>query len=124
MVPKDLFYKMAALALVAIILACLLSLHAFALDVEYMDSGHPPQLGVWEGEFPGSFWGFELPESEQYRDSGDPLEAEAGALLEEVTQIRKMLELILCFIFPFILALWLVYKFCMWFYYTFIRTVL
>lgn len=97
MVPRDLFNKMAALALVALILLVLVSFKAFALEEYYIDSGPPP----------------------------DPGEREAlGTLLGEVVLIRQMLELLLCFVIPFGCAAWLVYKFCMWFYYTFIRSVL
>lgn len=81
-----------------------------------------PEPGEWE--LPENFLEFLVPETEGYQDSGEPLEPGTDGLLEEVTRIRQMLELILCFIFPFIFALWFVYKFCMWFYYTFIRMVL
>lgn len=95
MVPQDLFYKMAVLALVAIILLSLLSFKAFALDGGY----------------------------EEYMDSG-PVGEQGGSLSSDVAAIRQMMELVLYFAIPFAFAVMLVYKFCMWFYYTFIRTVL
>lgn len=77
----------------------------------------------WEDEEdPGGL--LESEEPEEGESSGDRLESESGTLSEDVTQIRQMLELLIFFVFPFICALWLVYKFCMWFYYTFIRSVL
>lgn len=130
MVPKDLFYKMAALALVAIILSSLLSLRSFALEDDYIDSGPPPL--IWEGESPGELSGEEFPppveddpgpedgedledlpedeapEPDEEDGSGDRQESESGTLLEEITQIRQMLELLICFVFPFICAVWLV----------------
>ena len=39
MVPRDLFDKMSALALVAIVLVAILSLEAFAAEIPYQDSG-------------------------------------------------------------------------------------
>jgi len=94
MVPRDQFNKMAALALVAIILVALLSFKAFALEVDYIDSGPPPEQG----------------------GSTD--------LLAEITSIRQSLDLILYFVIPFACAFFLVWKFCYWFYDTFIGSVL
>ena len=73
MVPRDQFERMAALALVAIILSLAFACQAYAAETGYIDSGIPPEQG----------------------EGGTP-----GTLLGEV------------------------YKFCMWFYYTFIRMVL
>lgn len=49
MVPRDLFNKMAALALVAIFLVDVLSLQAFAAETLYQDSG----VGMADPEGPG-----------------------------------------------------------------------
>jgi len=94
MVPRDQFNKMAALALVAIIMLALLSFKAFAAEVDYIDSGPPPEQG-------GS-----------------------TNLLTEVTSIRRSLDLILYFVIPFAFVFFLVWKFCVWFYDTFVRGVL
>ena len=97
MIPRDQFERMAALALVAIILSLAFACQAYASETGYIDSGIPPEQG----------------------EGGTP-----GTLLGEVILIRQLLELLLCFVIPFAVAAWLVYKFCMWFYYTFIRMVL
>ena len=49
MVPRDLFDKMSALALVAIVLVAILSLEAFAAEIPYQDSG----VALEESEGPG-----------------------------------------------------------------------
>ena len=80
MVPRDLFDRMAILALVAIILFCSLFVRAFATETEeYLDSG--PII-----EVPGE--GDELPG-----------QAEASSvLLSEIAAIRRSLEIILYFV--------------------------
>lgn len=103
MVPQNQFDRMALLALVAIILLLTFACRAYAAEIDFQDSGPLFELG--EGEELGGAPG-------------------TGTLLGEVTQIRQMMELVLYFAIPFFCAGWLVYKFLMWFYYTFIRTVL
>lgn len=130
MVPRDLFNRMAILALVAILLAAALSLQAFAAEDGFQDSGgSPPENSSAETSEP-------IPEDNPPDDSGNfldkPLEDEPillpdeipPGLLEDVASIRKSLEIILYFVIPLSAALLFVYKLCMWFYYTFVRSVL
>ena len=105
MIPQDQFDRMAALALVAILLLFTFACQAYAAETGYLDSGPPPEQVEGEG-------------------SGELLEAAAGTFLGEIILIRQLLELMLYFALPFAVAALLVYKFCMWFYHTFIRTVL
>lgn len=93
MVPSDQFYRMAALALIAILLLLTFACQAYASGPSYIDSGIPP------GEGPGT-------------------------LLGEVFLVRQMLEFLIFTVIPCICAVWLIYKFCMWFYHTFVGTVL
>lgn len=88
-----------------------------------------PEIGEEEGEVPEevpeeSPDDPEVPELEEEESRGDPLESETETLLEDITKIRQYLELLLYGLLPLTGAVILVYKFCMWFYYTFIRTVL
>lgn len=130
MVPRDLFNRMAILVLVAILLAAALSLQAFAAEDDFQDSGgSPPENSSVETPEP-------FPEDNPPDDSGnfsdEPSEDEPTALpeeiptglLEDVSSIRQSLEIILYFVIPLSAALLFVYKLCMWFYYTFVRSVL
>lgn len=145
MESRDRFYRMiilmfslilllSVLLLGIIFLLLIFSVPAYAAETSYIDSGPPPEQ--LQEEAPEDFPWFGIPDYGGWIDSGNPLDYEAeeepldtlhedsGTLLEEVTQIRQMLELLICFVVPFLCAVWLVYKFCMWFYYTFIRSVL
>lgn len=106
MVPRDLFDRMAILALVAIILFCSLFVRAFATETEeYLDSG--PII-----EAPGE--GDEL--------SGQ--EEASSVLLSEIAAIRRSLEIILYFVIPCSVAVLVVYLLCKWFCSTFVDSVL
>ena len=106
MVPRDLFDRMAILALVAIILFCSLFVRAFATETEeYLDSG--PII-----EVPGE--GDELP---------GQVEA-SSVLLAEIAAIRRSLEIILYFVIPCSVAVLVVYLLCKWFCSTFVDSVL
>ena len=95
MVPRDLFDKMSALALVAIVLVAILSLEAFAAEIPYQDSG------------------VALEESE-----------EPPGLLAEVAGIRQDMDIILYFVIPVSAAVLFVYLLCKWFCGTFVDSVL
>ena len=101
MVPRDLFNKMAALALVAIILLCVLFVRAYASETEeYLDSG--PVI---------------LDESEE--PPVDP-----SALFSEIAAIHQSLDIMLYFVIPCSAAVLVVYLFCKWFCSTFFESVL
>ena len=102
MVPRDLFDRMAALALVAIVLLGILSLDAFAAEAPYQDSG--AAIGDLEG--PGG--------------SEEP----SGSLLAEVAGIRQDMDIILYFVIPVSAAVLFVYLLCKWFCGTFVDSVL
>lgn len=107
MVPRDLFNKMAILALVAIILLFAMFVRALAAEPEeYLDSG--PVI-----EEPGE--GGELSE---------PGQEEADSLLSEVAAIRQSLDIILYFVIPCSVAVIVVYLLCKWFCSTFVESVL
>ncbi len=103
MVPRDLFDRMAILALVAIVLFCSLFVRAFAVETdEYLDSG--PVI---------------------VDDNGEPPIGEASSsLLSEVAAIRQSLEIILYFVIPCSVAVLVVYLLCKWFCRTFVESVL
>jgi len=99
LVPRDLFEKMAFLALVAILLVGALSIRAFAAEPdEYLDSG---------------------PVVEEY-EPGD----EVSALLTEISAIRRSNEIFLYFVIPCSVAVLIVYLLCKWFCSTFVDSVL
>ena len=103
MVPRELFNKMAVLALVAIILSCSLFVRAFATETEdYLDSG---------------------PVIEALGDGDEPPSQEA-TLLSEIAAIRQSLEIILYFVIPCSVAVLVVYLLCKWFCSTFVDSVL
>ena len=102
MVPRDLFNKMAALALVAIFLVAVLSLQAFAAETLYQDSG----VEIADPEGPGG--------------SEEP----PGDLLAEVVLIRRDMDIFLYFVIPVSAAVLFVYLFCRWFCSTFVDSVL
>ena len=105
MVPRDLFNKMAVLALVAIILLCVLFVQAFAIEPaeydDYLDSG--PIAGDIEGEEPP---------------------ADSATLLSEIAAIHQSLDIILYFVIPCSVAVLVVYLLCKWFCRTFVESVL
>ena len=107
MVPRDLFNKMAILALVAIILLFSMFVRAFAAEPdEYLDSG---------------------PVIEKPREGDEPLEPDpedAASLLFEVSAIRQSLDIILYFVIPCSVAVLVVYLLCKWFCSTFVESVL
>jgi hypothetical protein len=104
MVPRDLFDRMAILALVAIILFCSLFVRAFAVEAdEYLDSG--PVIVDDNGEPPIST-------------------EDSSSLLSEVAAIRQSLEIILYFMIPCSVAVLVVYLLCKWFCRTFVESVL
>ena len=102
MVPRDLFDKMAALALVAIALLAVFSLDAFAADNPYQDSGFVAE----DPEGPGG--------------SEEP----PGDLLTEVAGIRRDMDIFLYFVIPVSVAVLFVYLLCKWFCGTFVDSVL
>lgn len=102
MVPRDLFDRMAALALVAIALLLVFSLDAFAAEASYQDSG----VMLEDPEGPGG--------------SEEP----PASLLAEVAGIRQDIDIILYFIIPVSAAVLFVYLFCRWFCGTFVDSVL
>lgn len=130
-VPRELFLRMAALALVAILLSAALSLQAFAIGEDFQDSGITDGAG---GTLPPVESGDEpqvpLPELpggtlEDLEDEPAPLpEGILDSLAEDVHFIRQSIELLLYCIFPLGVALFLFVAFCRWFYCTFIETVL
>lgn len=137
MVPRDLFNRMAILALVAILLAAALSLQAFAAEDDFQDSGFFPGDTTEDpsGDLSGgpsepypedsSPDGSEIPPDEPSEDEPTTLPDDIPpGLVEDVSAIRQSLEILLYFVIPFSAALLFVYKFCMWFYYTFVRSVL
>ncbi len=101
MVPRDLFDKMAALALVAIALVAILSLEAFAAEAPYQDSG----VVAEESEGPGG-------------------SEEPPGLLAEVAGIRRDMDIILYVVIPVSAAVLFVYLLCKWFCSTFVDSVL
>lgn len=105
MVPRDVFNRMAVLALVAIILLCALFVRAFATETDeyddYLDSG--PIAGDIDGE-------------------GPP--ADSSALLSEIAAIHQSLDIILYFVIPCSAAVLMVYLLCKWFCSTFVDSVL
>lgn len=105
MVPRDLFNRMAVLALVAIILLCALFVRAFASETdnhdEYLDSGFI--AGDTEGEEPPI----------------DPT-----ALFSEIAAIHQSLDIMLYFVIPCSAAVLVVYLLCKWFCSTFVDSVL
>ena len=130
-VPRELFLRMAALALVAILLSAALSLQAFAIGEDFQDSGITDGVG---GTLPPVESGDEpqvpLPELpggtlEDLEDEPAPLpEGILDSLAEDVHFIRQSIELLLYCIFPLGVALFLFVAFCRWFYYTFLELVL
>lgn len=94
MVPRDQFYRMAALALIALILLVVVSVRAFAMEAP-----------------------------EEYLDSGVPLAA-GETLAADIAAIRQSLDVLLYFVAPFSFALFVCWKLGQWFYCTFIESVL
>lgn len=132
MVPRELFLRMAALALVAILLSAALSLQAFAVGEDFQDSGFPGGAGE---ELPDVSPDDAPPEPPE--DAPEDLEGDAGedspdpssegisdGLAADVHFIRQSIELILYYLFPLGVALFLFVAFCRWFYCTFIGWVL
>ena len=174
MVPRDLFNKMSALALLSILLFGAMSIRAFAAEVPPSESQaqeavtegsqedspdppaeNPPEENQQESEsssgeplepspedppgdnaqdpteegppegvqdpaeedLPGSVQG---PAEEEPPEDDPP----ASALAEDVASIRQCMELLVYGVLPLSTAFFLVYKFCMWFYCTFIQSVL
>jgi len=109
MIPRDLFEKMAALALVAIALCGVLSIRAFALDME--DKSDDPAV--------------------QYHDSG-PLPGDLGgvssdsssSLADNILAIRQDMDILLYFVIPCSVAVLIIYLLCKWFCRTFVDSVL
>lgn len=106
MVPRDLFEKMAALALVAILLLGILSFRAFAVDVE--DS--PEILYKDSGPLPGDF--------------GDVPPELTASLAADISAIRQDIDIFLYFVIPCSVAVLIVYLLCKWFCRTFVDSVL
>lgn len=149
MVPRDLFNSMAILALAAIFLAGVLSVRAFADDQPEGVLDFPP-AEVFEEASEASREDQEpLPEDPPAdppeppaEETPEPLPEEPpGAALDaseeeapeddlplscaaDVAAIRQSLELLVYGFLPLGTAFFLVYKFCMLFYSTFIRDVL
>jgi len=134
MVSRDLFNKMAILALVAILLAAALSLEASAAEDDFHDSGPPVDSGT---EILPDSSVEELPDNPLEKpspvDPSDELVKDdpggvAGSdfveLLAEISGIRQSFDIFLYFAIPYCIAALFVYKFCVWFYYTFIGSVL
>lgn len=128
-VPRELFLRMAALALVAILLSAALSLQAFAIGEDFQDSGITDGAGeelpdVSPDDTPSE----DVPEDLEGETGGDspaPLpEGISDSLAEDVHFIRQSIELLLYCIFPLGVALFLFVAFCRWFYCTFLELVL
>lgn len=128
-VPRELFLRMAALALVAILLSAALSLQAFAIEEDFQDSGITDGAGeelldVPPDDTPPEDVPEDL-EGETGDDSPAPLpEGISDSLAEDVHFIRQSIELLLYCIFPLGVALFLFVAFCRWFYCTFLELVL
>lgn len=128
-VPRELFLRMAALALVAILLSAALSLQAFAAGEDFRDSGITDGAGeelpdVSPDDTPSEDVPEDL-EGETGDDSPAPLpEGISDSLAEDVHFIRQSIELLLYCIFPLGVALFLFVAFCRWFYCTFLELVL
>lgn len=177
MVPRNLFNKMSALALLSILLFGAMSIRAFAVEIPLSESQvqeavteesqedspdppaeNPPEENQQDPPEPepspgeplepspedppgdnaqdpteeGPSEGVQDPAEEDLPGSvQDPAEEEppeddppASALAEDVASIRQCMELLVYGVLPLSAASFLVYKFCMWFYCTFIRSVL
>lgn len=117
---KTAIFKAIFLVLAILFFLGFISLQVFAAegDTVYQDTGladgtggtSPPPSGDFEGDF-------------DFLDSGMP-PGGWESFMEDVSAIRRNTDLFLCFVIPCFCAVLAVYKFCMWFYSTFIESVL
>lgn len=117
---KTAIFKAISLILAILFFLGFITLQAFAAEenISYQDTNltdgvagvNPPAGGDSEGDsdFPNS----------------DLLPENWETFLDDVSTIRRDTDLLICFVIPCFCAVLAVYKFCMWFYSTFIESVL
>ena len=118
---KTAIFKAIFLVLAILFFLGFISLQVFAAeeDMQYQDTSS--LTGGIDGESPPS--GSTPTDDSDFLDYDIPLE-DWDSILSDISAIRKNSDLFICFVIPCFCAVLAVYKFCMWFYSTFIESVL
>lgn len=118
---KTAIFKAIFLVLAILFFLGFISLQVFAAeeDMQYQDTSS--LAGGTNGENLPSGG---APTSEPDFSGNDMQPEDWGSFLSDVSAIRRNSDLFLCFVIPCFCAVLAVYKFCMWFYSTFIESAL
>ena len=119
---KAAIFKAIFLVLAVLFFLGFISLQVFAAeeDMQYRDTSSLTG-GIAGGGHPSGGGG----PTNELDFSGDEIPSEDwDSFLNDISDIRRNSDLLICFVIPCFCAVLAVYKFCMWFYSTFIESAL